>query len=99
MRFAHVMLLSLITTLAVPVSQAETLAMDQMKADDAHSVVPLSDTERNALATQPTYAMEVPGKGMCMDQVEERFPPITRWIYDKYTVYFENRCVIHSVLN
>ena len=46
-----------------------------------------------------------------MDEVKQRFgmpremsspvgdPPISRWIYDQYTVYFEYRCVIHSVLN
>jgi hypothetical protein len=26
-------------------------------------------------------------------------PPITRWVYDRYTVYFEYSYVIHSVLN
>lgn len=26
-------------------------------------------------------------------------PPITRWIYPGYTVYFEHRLVIHSVKN
>lgn len=26
-------------------------------------------------------------------------PPITRWIYPVFTVYFENETVIHSVVN
>jgi len=50
-----------------------------------------------------------PTRGLAMQQVEERFgpprekfapvgePPITRWIYDKFTVYFEQQYVIHSV--
>ncbi len=52
-----------------------------------------------------------PKSGLSMDQVNNKFgtpkqtlpavgnPPITRWIYDTYTVYFENDHVIHSVLN
>ncbi|WP_303904387.1 hypothetical protein [Thiohalomonas denitrificans] len=54
---------------------------------------------------------EMPAKGMSMRQVEARFstpehkaapvgdPPITRWKYDEFTVYFEHQYVIHSVLN
>lgn len=53
----------------------------------------------------------VPASGLKMDQVEERFgepvtrapavgdPPITRWIYDDFTVYFEHDTVIHAVVN
>ena len=49
--------------------------------------------------------------GMSMDQVNNQFgapgekyaavgePPITRWVYDHYTVYFEHDHVIHSVLH
>ena len=52
-----------------------------------------------------------PRSGMSMDQVSAKFgapsqrmpavgePPITRWIYNAYTVYFENNHVIHSVTN
>lgn len=32
-----------------------------------------------------------------MDAVGE--PPISRWVYDKYTVYFENDYVIHSAVH
>lgn len=52
-----------------------------------------------------------PVKGMSMQQVEAGFgaplermepvgdPPITRWVYDRYTVYFEYRHVIHAVVH
>lgn len=52
-----------------------------------------------------------PKRGQSMDQVRRQFgepvrempwvgdPPITRWIYDRYTVYFEGRHVINSVIN
>jgi hypothetical protein len=52
-----------------------------------------------------------PGRGKSMEQVRRRFgepleeiprvgePPITRWVYDKFTVYFEHQYVINSVVN
>ena len=54
-------------------------------------------------------AVETPQRGMRMSAVEARFgaprdrgnavgnPPITRWEYDGFTVYFENDIVLHSV--
>ena len=55
--------------------------------------------------------MSLPAKGMSMRQVERDFgmpeqkmapvgdPPISRWVYRDYTVYFEYKYVIHSVMN
>lgn len=52
-----------------------------------------------------------PTRGMTMQQVEAKFgspvtreaavgePPITRWVYDDYTVYFEHQYVIHASVN
>lgn len=52
-----------------------------------------------------------PSKGMSMRKVERLFgeplqimpstgkPPITRWIYNSFTVYFEGKYVIHAVRN
>ena len=52
-----------------------------------------------------------PARGMSMDIVVERFgqpterlpavgdPPITRWVYDGYTVYFEDQHTITSVVH
>ena len=60
---------------------------------------------------QETFSITLPGRGMTMEQVEERFgapkekhgpvgtPPITTWIYDKFSVYFEDRYVIHAVFD
>ncbi len=54
--------------------------------------------------------MQLPQRGLTMDVVEERFgsptrvlaavgePPITRWVYPEFTVYFENEYVIHPVI-
>lgn len=53
---------------------------------------------------------DLPGNGLTMSQVEERYgspnekrpavgePPITRWIYDDYSVFFEYDLVIESVV-
>ncbi len=50
-----------------------------------------------------------PSRGLVMDTVRERYgdperiasavgePPITRWVYGDFTVYFEHDRVIHSV--
>ncbi len=55
--------------------------------------------------------LDLPVNGLTMDQVESRYgapqsrsgpvgdPPITRWTYSDYSVYFEHRLVIESVLN
>lgn len=52
-----------------------------------------------------------PTRGMNMQQVENNFgapssiisavgePPITRWVYEKYTVYFEHQYVIHAAVD
>ncbi len=54
-------------------------------------------------------AVARPGRGLSMAQVEARFgtpanrhatvgaPPITRWDYDGFSVYFEFDKVIHAV--
>ena len=52
-----------------------------------------------------------PHRGMTMNQVLKQFgkpvkrlapvdnPPVTRWVYPKYTVYFVDRYVIHTVVH
>lgn len=59
----------------------------------------------------PAASMDMPIKGMPKAQVREMYgepneikapvgePPITRWVYDGFTVYFEYSHVIHSVPN
>jgi hypothetical protein len=54
---------------------------------------------------------DLPGNGLTMAEVEQRFgapvsrsaavgePPITRWTYGDYSVYFEHSLVIESVLH
>lgn len=54
---------------------------------------------------------DLPRNGLSMETVESRYgqprekraavgdPPITRWLYDDYSVYFEYQLVIESVLH
>ena len=70
----------------------------------------LADTLRMPAGTEQ-MEMDMPLRGTSMDQVRARFgapqtiktavgqPPITRWVYAQYTVYFEHSHVIHSVTN
>jgi hypothetical protein len=58
-----------------------------------------------------TEGVQRPERGMTQQQVESSFgsplrkmdavgePPISRWVYDKYTVYFEHNYVIHSAVH
>lgn len=67
--------------------------------------MPVAEESRDATVT----TMDMPVRGLSMQQVESRYgspleklsavgePPITRWIYADYTVYFEHQLVIHSV--
>ena len=57
------------------------------------------------------FTIKLPGRGMSMEMVQNRFgeaserfsavgePPITKWVYKNFTVYFESEFVIHAVVN
>jgi len=84
----------LLITLLIPLSsvgvQADTLLLDKI---------------------QNVGAINMPNRGENMDDVRRTFgepssivaavgePPITRWVYKEYTVYFEHQLVITSVVN
>lgn len=56
-----------------------------------------------------TVSVDLPSRGISMATVEQRFgapkarhaavgqPPITRWDYDGFSVYFEYSHVVHAV--
>lgn len=56
-----------------------------------------------------SVSAELPRRGTSMTQVEQRFgapvtrhaavgqPPITRWDYEGFSVYFEHQHVVHAV--
>ena len=59
---------------------------------------------------QSAPTIQTPRNGLSMDQVRQQFgepaqqvpavgePPISRWEYNGYTVYFEHDLVLHSVV-
>jgi hypothetical protein len=59
--------------------------------------------------TQAASRAGVPPRGITMAQVEQRYgapasrlaavgqPPITRWVYPSFVVFFEGNIVIHAV--
>ena len=75
---------------SITASQADTLVID---------------------AVRQAEGVERPVKGQSMAEVEARFgvpktrepatgqPPISRWVYDGFTVYFEGDTVLHSVVH
>ncbi len=83
-------ILALTLVVAAPLAQAEVLLLDGIQAEAATA------------GTRPT-------RGMTMDRVEAKFgkpvskhaavgnPPITRWDYPDFSVYFEYKYVIHAV--
>ena len=60
---------------------------------------------------QSASAIQTPGNGASMAQVRQQYgapleqqpavgePPITRWEYDGYSVFFEHDLVLHSVIH
>lgn len=86
----------------IPLAIADVLEMPQPSE-------PATSPPANTVTD--TTSLTVPGRGMHMDQVEAKFgtpkekipavgnPPITRWVYDNYTVYFERDIVLDSVLH
>jgi hypothetical protein len=88
-RLCSIALLPLLVLLSTPVVHADTLLIEK---------------------AQQSQGQALPDRGMSMDQVEARFgapyevqpavgePPITRWVYQDFVVYFEYQYVIHCVL-
>lgn len=88
-RFPMMFAALVLSLIALP-GQAEVLLMDTVKQE---------------------ASANVPSSGLTMDAVRGRYgepreivpavgePPITRWIYDGFTVYFENNRVIHAVVH
>ncbi len=75
------------------------------------AILPLPADELLLQAIQEDAARDLPPRGATMDQVRARYgeparvlpavgePPITRWVYDGFTVYFEHDRVISSVVH
>ncbi|GAB4302208.1 MAG: hypothetical protein Kow0096_23570 [Thiohalomonadaceae bacterium] len=95
MRPSHIRLIAILLAAGSAAAHGDVVQMPAAAPEDSAAMQPAP--------------MELPVRGMSMQQVETRFgapqeklpavgkPPITRWIYPDYTVYFEHQYVIHSV--
>lgn len=96
------------STAAAPAT-AET-APAPSTAASAVSAAPAAAAPAMAMPASPTYQMQLPQRGMDMANVEHIFgaplekqpavgkPPISRWVYADYVVYFEYNMVLHAVM-
>lgn len=89
------------------VSVAVLLASSSVTVADVVQM-PAAGSE-TAPAASPAMQMAMPVRGMHARDVESGYgaplekippvgePPISRWVYPDYTVYFEHQYVIHTV--
>lgn len=76
----------IIATLALALAAPAALAQDNEPAGAPARGATMQEVEKTL--GQPKEALPAVGD-----------PPITRWVYDGFTVYFEHNRVIHSVSN
>lgn len=82
---------------AIPMTaQADVLAIGPNAKVLQHTSAPKPGTSMGVVTSKFGPAKHVKkSKG----KVTKRNPKITRWDYDKFSVYFENSHVIHSVVH
>ena len=97
----------LTASLAGP-ANADVLEMPEPAMPEPEAV-PETESPETGTAESGTFTVTLPGRGMTKDQVEDRFgsapekvesvgePPISRWVYKGFTVYFEYDHVVHAV--
>ena len=85
--------------------------MAEPMAEAVETTTTETTTTEMAAPEASEYTVQLPGRGMSMEMVQNRFgeasekysavgdPPITKWTYKNFTVYFESEFVIHAVVN
>lgn len=91
------------------VSVAVLLASSSVTVADVVQMPAAGTETETAPAASPAMQMDMPVRGMHARDVESGYgaplekippvgePPISRWVYPDYTVYFEHQYVIHTV--
>lgn len=92
-------------------SETATPAAAPVESVATKAPAPAESVATEAPPQTGEFSIKLPGRGMSMEMVQNRFgdarekfpavgtPPITRWIYNNFTVYFESEFVIHAVVN
>lgn len=96
---------------ALPLFTMAAMAAEPDTQDERGDVIVLEEVPpASTRAPAPTADIDVPERGMDMDKVRRVYgdplnthsavgePPITRWDYERYSVFFEYGTVIHSVV-
>lgn len=112
-QLVHVAALLLLNTATLPAVYAADYASHEYGAAntaDAPAAAPSRRPSTPAAANGPARVGDTPHRGETMADVRARYgapssrrgpvgrPPITRWNYDGYHVYFEGDRVIHTVV-
>ena len=82
-------LLALCLLLAMPLAHAEVLAVGATPAGDAVQTPHRGATQASVAAKYGEPRQRIAAVGQ---------PPISRWVYDAFIVYFEGDHVIHAVV-
>ncbi|MEO1890007.1 MAG: hypothetical protein ABGX33_08825 [Cycloclasticus sp.] len=88
-------ILASILCLSAFVTSADVLLIDVINREPTNSVTGLLRPSNGQSMDQVTSSFGEPAK--TYPTIGE--PPITRWNYSKFSVYFEHNLVIHSVVN
>ncbi len=84
------LLIGLLATPALAASEADPSQLDVDRILRSHPDMPERGTRMDAVRAALGEPRKVVGP------VGD--PPITRWVYDEFTVYFEHQRVLHSVI-
>lgn len=83
-------------TTTTRVVEGDVLLIDRVERTRGQTTLPRRGLLMSQVETQygaPTQKMPAVGGGSPLR------PPITRWIYPEFTVYFENNHVVNAVVN
>ncbi|HHH39523.1 MAG TPA: hypothetical protein ENK50_08110 [Sedimenticola sp.] len=89
------LLLAALIVAAPPLTTADELLLDAIEKAPPNSAEGLPRPRRGERMAQVRRKYGEPRE--ILPWVGD--PPITRWVYDRYTVYFENEYVIDSVVH
>jgi len=90
----------------LPTAEVETTEVEVTEVE-----MPGAESKATEATEATEFSVQLPGRGMSMEMVQNRFgeakekfsavgePPITKWVYNSFTVYFESEFVIHAVVN
>lgn len=97
-------------TQAVPAAPAAAPAPPAMVPETAPATTNINGDVLTLPTPPASVSLTLPGRGMKKSDVEAKFgapvekieavgkPPISRWVYKDFTVYFESDTVLHAVL-